>query len=216
LTRLRLVLVLVFALLPLVASRVSTLRASHARSYDASALPDRLGGHRLRAEQPLEADVITMLAPESYSMRVYADDAGSVVWIYVALYSGTGTSGAHDPTVCYPAQGWDAAAPEERTLSLPSGETLTAKVLAASQAGREELVLYWFQPAERWPAPASPEHLLRIVDRFEGNPQYAFVRLSTGLGRRGDTTRADAEARLARIAVEAAPWIRKAVAGTGS
>jgi EpsI family protein len=208
--------VLVFALLPLLASRVSTLRSSHARSYDARVLPDRLGEHRLRAEQPLDADVVAMLSPESYSMRVYADEAGSVVWIYVALYSGTGTSGAHDPTVCYPAQGWDAAAPEERELVLPTDEKLTVKLLAASQAGREELVLYWFQPAERWPAASSPEHLFRIVDRFAGHPQYGFVRLSTSLDTKGDGEREAAEARLTRMAVAAAPWIRKAVAGSGN
>jgi EpsI family protein len=213
LTRVRLALVLLFALLPLVASRVSTLRSAHARSYDARVLPERLAGHRLRGEQPLASDVVTMLSPESYSMRVYTDDDGSVVWVYVALYSGTETSGAHDPTVCYPAQGWDAAAPEERELPLASDEKLTVKLLSASQAGREELVLYWFQPAGRWPAPASPEHLLRILDRFEGRSQYAFVRLSTDLGTQGDGSRAAAEARLARMAVEAAPWIRKAVDG---
>lgn len=214
-TRLRLALVLVFALLPLMASRVSTLRSSHARTYDARVLPDRLAEHRLRGERPLDEDVIAMLSPESYTMRVYADEAGSVVWIYVALYSGTGTSGAHDPTVCYPAQGWDAAAPEEREIEISPDEKLTVKLLAASQAGREELVLYWFQPAGRWPAPASPEHLLRILDRFEGNPQYGFVRLSTALGRKGDGSREAAEARLSRMAVEAAPWIRRAVAGGG-
>lgn len=206
---------LVFALLPLLASRVSTLRSSHGHRYEARVLPELLAGHRLRGEQPLEAEVVAMLSPESYSMREYVDDAGREVWIYVALYSGTGTSGAHDPTVCYPAQGWDAAAPEERALAISPDEALTVKLLAASQAGREELVLYWFQPAERWPAPASPEHLLRIVDRFAGRPQYGFVRLSTSLGRKGDGSRAAAEARLARIAVEAAPWIRRAVSSPG-
>ncbi|MGH2901669.1 MAG: hypothetical protein ACRDMZ_23545, partial [Solirubrobacteraceae bacterium] len=66
------------------------------------------------------------------------------------------------------------------------------------------------------PATASGEHLLRILDRFEGRPQYAFVRLSTDLGTSGDGSRADAEARLARMAIEAAPWIRKAVDGSAS
>lgn len=206
---------LVFALLPLLASRVSTLRSSHAHHYEARVLPTLLAGHRLRGEQALEEDVVTMLAPESYSMREYVDDAGREVWVYVALYSGTGTSGAHDPTVCYPAQGWDAAAPEEHDLALSPDGTLTVKLLAASQAGREELVLYWFQPAARWPAPASPEHFLRIVDRFAGRPQYGFVRLSTSLGRKGDGSRAAAEERLAKVAVEAAPWIRTAVSGPG-
>ena len=215
-TRLRLTLVLVFALLPLVAARVSAIRSAQPRSYDARVLPERLGEHRLRGEQPLDADVVAMLSPESYSMRAYTDDAGGVVWAYVALYSGTETSGAHDPSVCYPAQGWDAAPPEDRELAVLPGEKLTVKLLAATQAGREELVLYWFQPAHRWPVAASPEHLLRILDRFEGRPQYAFVRLSTDLGTRGDGSRADAEALLARMAIEAAPWIRKAVDGSAS
>jgi hypothetical protein len=41
----------------------------------------------------------------------------------------------------------------------------------------EQAVLYWFQPAGRWPAPSALEELLRVFDAMLGRPQYAFVRL---------------------------------------
>lgn len=209
--RLRLILVLVFVCLPLLASFYSRIRAHGEASLDATNVPERLGNHRLRGETPLDEDVVEMLLAESYTMREYGDDSGSRVWLYLAFYSGDGTSGAHDPAVCYPAQGWDPSEPIELELGLPTGEKLTVKVMTAAQAGREEIVLYWFQPADRWPVRATAEHLSRVVDRLRGHPQYGFVRLSTQLLRSDVASRENAGARLAAIAVELAPWVRQAV-----
>ena len=206
-------LVLAFVSLPLVAARFVQLRTESTRGYDAGALPDRLAAHTLVREQKLEDEILSMLEPESYSMRLYADGDGSGVWVYFALYSGTDTTGAHDPAVCYPAQGWDASAPEERELVLPDGDRLSVRAMGASLGGKEERVLYWFQPAARWPTSTPREQVLRMLDGLAGRSQYGFVRLSTQASRPGVEAHQEADARLAELAAALAPAVRQAVTG---
>ncbi len=210
-TTLRLVLVLVFVSLPLLAERVVELRARSSHHYDARALPERLGEHRLIREQELVSDVATMLAPASYTMRLYSDDRDSSVWLYFAIYSGSGSTGAHDPAVCYPAQGWDASAPTESELTTEDGERIVVKSMQAALGGREERVLYWFQPAARWPTSSPREQILRMLDGLAGRAQYGFVRLSTQIDPSNEAARREADARLAAIALELGPSVRRAV-----
>ncbi len=211
-TRLRLGLVLLFVLLPLVAARVSSLRSQWNGEFATGGMPARLDDHLLREEQPLQSDVLSMLVPKWYTMRRYADDAGASVWLYVAFYSGAESGGgAHDPAVCYPAQGWAASPTVERELAFLPSEPAVVKVLSATQGGREELVLYWFQPAGRWPAGGATERFMRLLDRLRGRPEYAFVRLSTQLANASDASRVAAESRLRRIASDLAPWVKNAV-----
>lgn len=212
---LRLALVLAFVLLPLAAERVVETRARSSRSYDARSLPDRLTGLRLIREDALEPEILSMLAPESYTLRVYGDDQDLAVWLYFAIYSGTDTTGAHDPAVCYPAQGWDASEPDELELALADGELMVVKSLSATLGGREERVLYWFQPASRWPTSTPREQIQRMADSLAGRSQYGFVRLSVQASRPGLEARREADARLEAIAIELGPAVRRAVtAGT--
>jgi EpsI family protein len=213
-TRVRLVLVLLFALLPLAAAGVWRTRAPRAVALAETRIPDVLDGHRLQAEERLGDDVLAMLVPDWYAMRLYGDAAGGSAWVYVALYSGIDAStGAHDPAVCYPAQGWEASPAAETELALGAAPEPVVKVLAATQGGREELVLYWFQPAHRWPARGPRELFLRMFDRLRGRSEYAFVRLSTQIDRYDPGSREKAEARLRSIAGELAPWVRSLVSG---
>jgi len=212
-TKLRLVLVLAFVSLPLVAARVVDLRALTPHAYDARALPEQVGSHRLLREQPLDAEVVSMLEPESYTMRLYEDDRDSAVWVYFAIYSGTDTTGAHDPAVCYPAQGWDASAPEERGIDLPGGERMAVRAMGATLGRKEERVLYWFQPAARWPVFTPREQVQRILDGFAGHSQYGFVRLSTQVSAPTEEERRLADAKLAEVAIALAPSVRQAVTG---
>ena len=118
--------------------------------------------------------------------------------------------GAHDPEVCYPAQGWEIMGTRSVAVPLDDEETLTTKLLATQNGSRREEVLYWFQPARRWPATAMSEELLRVVDAVAGRPQYAFVRLSGPAG--GDQMPED----LSAFAAEIAPAVRAVVDSIGS
>ena len=118
--------------------------------------------------------------------------------------------GAHDPAVCYPAQGWEIVGKGESELLMPDGGTLTASLFRAFKDGRYERVLYWFQPVGRWPDSPFPEAFRRVLDSVRGQPQYAFVRLSTAELGEGDPEHRIREfARLivpaVRLALESAP-----------
>lgn len=207
--------VLVCLLLPVVSFGVVRSRAHMSRAFDTSEIPARLGDFQLVREAELPEDVRAMIAPDAYSLRLYETPARAPVWLYVAFYSGAGASGAHDPNVCYPAQGWDVVGLRERALGLRSGESLRVRGLAATRGPSEELVLYWFQPPERWPASARFEPFLRALDGLAGRSRYAFVRLSTRVSAHTPAEVAAAEAELAALAREVAPALRAAVTGRG-
>jgi len=85
----------------------------------------------------------------------------------------------------------------------------SATQLTVHQGNDEQLVLYWFQPSERWPKGRFAEELARVTDAVAGRPQYGFVRLATSeVSERG---RADLLEFAARIA-----WpIRRSLDGSG-
>lgn len=206
---LRLALVCLLSSLPLLTAWRSGTQAGPL-GLDTSQAPSEIGVHRAVTDAPLEPEVLEMLQPDSYVMRLYRSEAAPEVWLYLASYSGLGTTGAHDPAVCYPANGWDLQGLSDREVALPGGEALTAKLLLAAQSGKEELVLYWFQPVDRWTRPAPAEQLLRAYDGFAGRPQYVFVRLSTPI----DDDRPRSEQVLIDFARDLAPWLRTAMSQT--
>jgi EpsI family protein len=207
----RLGLVLCALLVPVGARHWISVRAERVANFDLGNLPAQLGPLALEGEQELPPDVLAMIQPDAHSLRLYADRNGGAVWAYLGFYSGTGAKSAHDPEVCYPAQGWDIAALHSREVRLADGKSLTGKLLAASLGGQEELVLYWFQPVGRWPKPSPEELALRGIDALAGRSRYAFVRLSTRISAADVAQQTAAEARLVDAARALAPAVRAAV-----
>jgi len=207
----RLAAVLVALFLPLATHQLIAERAHGVARFDLARIPDRLGALALAEQQELPADVLAMISPDAHALRLYADGHGSGIWAYLAFYSGTGAVGAHDPQVCYPAQGWDIAALRSREVVLADGKSLTGKLLAANLGGEQELVFYWFQPAGRWPRPALLELGLRGLDALAGRSHYAFVRLSTRLPARDAAQQSAAEERLVDAARALAPAVRATI-----
>jgi EpsI family protein len=210
-------LLLVFASLcvPLASFGLARSRASTVHAFDAEHLPAQLGGFQLDRSDVLPADVVEMLAPNSYTLRLYTRADSDPIWAYVAFYDGVGNR-PHDPTVCYPAQGWDVVGLRDRELALPGGEALLAHFLRATQGPSEELVLYWFQPPERWPASPRLEPWLRALDGLAGRSRYAFIRLSTRVTAPESAAVTRAESELSALARELAGPVRATVRGPAS
>ncbi len=174
--------------------------------FASSALDETVGAWKATREQQLDAEVLEMVDPDRYFMRLYETPGRLPIWLYVGIYGGRAgyAKAAHDPKLCYPSQGWEITA--TRYVDLPVGdrETLVAKLMDVAKSGRTEAVVYWFQPATRWPSDPVPEQLWRVVDAVTGSPQHAFVRLSTPAENK------EAAARdLAELAGEIAPLIRR-------
>ena len=143
-------------------------------------IPRQIGPWSVQHERALSPEELTMLQPDGYAARLYAAPDRPPIWLYVAFYSRSSPygKGAHDPAICYPAQGWEVLSTRSVAVALPRGEHLVGTLLRAHQGRVEQDVLYWFQPAERWPQGQAREQLARVWDALAGRPQYAFVRLA--------------------------------------
>jgi EpsI family protein len=207
--RLRLALVFVCLALPTGLSYLGGWAGD--RDLDAFELgdaPRALGGLRSTGDSALEERVIGVIQPSAYLMRSYSD-ARTRALAYVAFYTGFSSSAAHDPQVCYPAQGFDIGAIRDVPFELADGQRLWSKVFHARQGGYEEVVLHWFQPRDRWPAHPRLEPWVRMLQAFRGRKAYAFVRVSVEIGAGGVPV---AEERAIAMARELAPWSREVLA----
>ena len=179
--RFRLGAVAVALLLPaLVLGRWLLATHSATPAVPVPALPTEVGPWRATAERRLGVEILAMIEPDAYLLRLYEAPGRTPIWLYVGVYAGRAGhgKGAHDPEVCYPAQGWEILQSELLTVPLVDGNTLATRRLEAHHGLARESVLYWFQPAKRWPVQTAKEQFLRILDAARGRPQYAFVRLS--------------------------------------
>lgn len=171
-------------------------------------LPRRVGAWLATADEQLDADELALIDPDAYVLRRYEAPGRTPIWVYVGSYAGRAGygKGAHDPEVCYPAQGWEIVGSRALEVRLRGSEMLWARQLQVHFGIARQAVLYWFQPSKRWPARAAVEQVRRLLDAVAGRPQYAFVRLSGP----SDGRPAAAED-LAEFAAEIAPAIRTAV-----
>ena len=174
-------------------------------AFELDDAPNAIGGLRSAGDAPLEERVLAEVRPSAYLMRAYAD-ARTRALAYVAFYTGFSSSGAHDPHVCYPAQGFDIGAIRDLPLELADGQRVWSKIFHARQGGYEEIVLHWFQPRDRWPAHPRLEPWVRMLQAFRGRKAYAFVRVSVEIGAGGIPA---AEERAIAMARDLAPWSRE-------
>jgi EpsI family protein len=172
-----------------------------------------IGPWTLETETQLSVEHFAMLEPDAYLWRLYQAPGRSPIWVYVAVYGGRAgyEAGAHDPEVCYPAQGWEIVGAHDVDIPLAhavgaDGGTLRAKLLDAQQGNLGQAVVYWFQPAQRWPRSATTEQVARLFDAMAGRPQYAFVRLAAPV-----TPGLRAEADITEFAAQIAWPIRDAL-----
>ena len=207
---LRLVLVFLFLLLPPGVFIRGGWSATASTEFRISQPPDVLANW---TDDELEPGVLRLLQPDGYFRRSDSMRGGSESSVYVAFYSGYGTTSAHDPAVCLPSQGWDLSDVGHRMVAVPGGESFSAQLFRATDGRHASLVLYWFQPAERWTRSYPEEMFYRVYDAFTGRKQYAFVQLTTPILA---PTRLGGEAErevLDELARDVAPWVRGILEG---
>jgi EpsI family protein len=211
--RLRLAAVAVALLIPaLVLANWVRTRGASAQALALPSLPREIGPWKLSESRQLSALELELLEPDAYLARTYVAPGRPPVWLYLGLYSEQTSfgRGAHDPTVCYPAQGWEVLATHSLTVHLPGGGDFIGNAFVAHRGTEEQKVLYWFQPAERWPGRQIREQVVRIWDALAGRPQYAFVRIAVP-----SLPGHDAERELLEFAAEIAWPVRLALSREG-
>ena len=201
--------------LPFAALQVEATRRQADGARLQERVPDRVGEWSAVEDHELEPEVVEMLSPESYSMRFFEAEGRPGIWIYAAFYRGDGPSSPHDPLICYPAAGWSVSEDREEPLEIGNGEAFPVRFMRGELSGANEVVLYWRQPAKRWPRSMPAEYFLRLRDRVLGRPQYAFVRISLRRPTSLDGVPESDMAALRAAAAALAPWAREAT-GAGS
>jgi len=133
------------------------------------------------------------LAADDTLVREYKRAGESPVW-FVIIYHENTRYGAHDPMVCYRAQGWDIE--DEGTIALTrrSGG-FDANWALVSEGGRERLALYWWYTAGDLATGDRDSFLARMAaSGIRSNITFgAFMRVST------DVHDGDVEAARARV-----------------
>jgi len=183
------------------------------QEMDLSRIPGALGAWSVGQEDRLSLEAEQMLEPDGYVFRRYDREGEAPIWLYVGLYSksnGFGT-GAHTPDACYPAQGFEVTAQQSVSVTVAPGQVMRARLLRTERRERTEYVLYWFQPAARWPMAEGVEQVLRVWDAISGSPRYAFVRLSVAFEARQGQRPDSSEQVLSEFGARVAPHIRAAL-----
>jgi EpsI family protein len=176
-------------------------------------LPSHLGPWAATEDKTFPDWVLNEIRPDAYLIRRYEAVDRAPIEVYVGLYATApygGKKSPHHPKGCYPAGGWEIMTFRPVDVPLGASEKLRAKLMEARKVRREEAVLYWFQPAGRWPRPPAVENVLRLFDAAIGRPQYAFVRLASPSNFESGADRA-----LLEFTALVAPAIRNVVEGVG-
>jgi EpsI family protein len=143
-----------------------------------------LGGWEGR-DIPISEGVEQMLRADSHVQRVYVNEAGETLWLYVGYY-GTSRGGRpeHTPWVCYPSAGWRIESSSEIALAegANSGEGSLANEILVERDGTQRLVHFWYATHRRIGIASEMaltiDHLagrLSVAGRADG----ALVRIST-------------------------------------
>jgi EpsI family protein len=100
-------------------------------------------------EHGWDADAVTALGVDDYLLRRYVRGDGAGLWLYIGVHDGLslapGSGSPHSPLLCYPGQGWEIVARDEREIARPGSAPITANWLLVEKDGQRKSVLYWQQ-----------------------------------------------------------------------
>ena len=131
-------------------------------------IPARFGEWKQLREDPIAADVAGELKADQILSRTYGNDSnGSVAGVFVAWFQSqrSGAGQPHSPKVCLPAAGWTSSLADETTLNTDAG-TIVVNRYIASNRGRRNVVLYWYQGPRRVTAGEWAAKLWLLADAF--------------------------------------------------
>jgi hypothetical protein len=115
--------------------------------HDLRAVPLTVGDWRGEEVEEKNKEVMILLQPEQYVLRLYQNSAGEYLWL--SMIGGRSSRPFHPPDICYDADGWQynlASFP----VSLGAGGDLYAlwleanKVFPGEQAPTEHIVSYFY------------------------------------------------------------------------
>jgi EpsI family protein len=102
------------------------------------------------------------LGAREFFIRQYEGEESPSMTLYVAYFDARYGGTAHNPDVCYPAQGWEIVA-RSRNAVKAGGKTIELTRLLVQKGLTKELVLFYFQTGDRTVPELSQYRLSAIV-----------------------------------------------------
>ena len=188
--------------------------------------PMDIGGWRGQPAPQFDQRVIAVLGVDEYIARLYRNQRGQVIGLYIGYYASQREGAAiHSPLNCLPGAGWEPVKKERIALDVPShgepgvmGRQLTASRAVVNrivvQKGLDrQVVLYWYQSHGRIVASEYWGKFYSVVDAIRLNrTDAALIRMISPADGRG-SSESDAERVLVEFARTVLPLLGEYVPG---
>lgn len=144
-----------------------------------SEFPDQVTSWRMLSGSEFSADVLGVLKPTDYLYRLYTENNGRTVTLYIGYHGGgKGSGGIHSPRHCLPGSGWYEVSSRRRRLGVNGTQINLVQSVYQKGAGKE-LFLYWFQVRDRT---MNEEYSLKMAEiagsLFQRRRDSSFIRIS--------------------------------------
>jgi EpsI family protein len=134
-------------------------------------------------DHPLDAQVLQAVSVSDYANRLYVDQGGAAIQLYIGFYDSQRTgSTIHSPKNCLPGAGWDPVRAGDAKVSLPDGDVVTVNEYVVQQDQDRRMVFYWYQGRGRVVANEYSGKFWMVADAISRNrTDGALVRLVTSM-----------------------------------
>lgn len=175
-------------------------RAPHGQSMplkqDFENFPDHIGVWKGSENRSLDPKVLDILRVDHYLDRVYRNDAGQWISLYIGYFADQKDGETvHSPRNCMPGSGWNFLETQEVTLQAPSKKPLTIHALRAVLVSGEERLLtyYWYLSRGRFETSEYWQKINLVTDAIRYNrTDGSLVRVLAPVSAKGDLTQIDA------------------------
>jgi EpsI family protein len=184
---------------------------------------ERVPSHRPLAQFPLEVGgwqgqdepfperIVKAVGVSDYLNRLYADDRGATVELYVGYYESQRTGDTiHSPKNCLPGAGWEPVAASRKALDVGAPQRIPVNEYVVQKGLDRLLVIYWYESQGRVVASEYWGKFWMVADAISRNrTDGALVRLTTPVG----ANEAVARRRLERFAATIYPLLNRFLPG---
>lgn len=138
--------------------------------------------HMIRQSQ-FDERVLAVLKPSDYLSRIYADEQGNRVGLYLGYHGGgPGIGPIHSPKQCLPGSGWNLLS-DKTSVVMVDGESVNLVEAIYQNGDARQLFLYWFQVMGK---SLDSEYSLKFLEVknsiLHNRRDAAFIRLSIDIG----------------------------------
>lgn len=132
-------------------------------------------------DTPMDEGTLNILKVDDYIMRVYQDDKGFPIWLYIGYFERQ-TEGQiiHSPKHCYPGGGWFPIETEVHKIFIPDiGREIKVNRYFIAKGNERQMILYWYQSRGRIVTSEYLDRLYLIWDSiFRKRSDGALIRIS--------------------------------------